>query len=105
MNFVDLAGLERATAVNANVKDQIHEGPKMNLSLLALGNHIDALSKGGAQRVPYRESKLTHIRKNSLGGTCRTLMIAAVWPSKLSYTDKLNTVKYAERAMKIEQQA
>ncbi|KAL1417753.1 hypothetical protein MTO96_026526 [Rhipicephalus appendiculatus] len=105
MSFVDLAGSERAAAVNKNIKDRIREGTKINLSLLALGNCIDALSKGGAQRVPYRGSKLTHILKDSLGGTCRTLMIAAVSPSKLSYTDTHNTLKYAERAMKIELQA
>lgn len=105
MSFVDLAGSERAAAVNKNVKDRIREGTKINLSLLALGNCIDALSKGGTQRVPYRGSKLTHILKDSLGGTCRTLMIAAVSPSKLSYTDTHNTLKYAERAMKIELQA
>lgn len=105
MSFVDLAGSERAAAVSRNIKDRMREGTKINLSLLALGNCIDALSKGGAQRVPYRGSKLTHILKDSLGGTCRTLMIAAVSPSKLSYTETHNTLKYAERAMKIELQA
>ncbi|KAH8034325.1 hypothetical protein HPB51_023318 [Rhipicephalus microplus] len=80
MSFVNLAGSER-------------------------GNCIDALSKGGAKRVPYRDSKLTHILKDSLGGTGRTLLIAAVSPSKLSYTDTHNTLKYAERAMKIKLQA
>ncbi|XP_049511418.1 kinesin-like protein KIF18B [Dermacentor silvarum] len=105
MSFIDLAGSERAAAINRNVKERIREGTKINLSLLALGNCIDALSKSGPQRVPYRGSKLTHILKDSLGGTCRTLMIAAVTPSKLSYTDTHNTLKYAERAMKIELQA
>ncbi|KAL3182442.1 hypothetical protein MRX96_007622 [Rhipicephalus microplus] len=74
-------GLERATAVNASVKDLIREGTEINLSLLALSNCIDALSKSGAQRVPYRDSKLTHITKDSSGSTCGTLMIAAVSPS------------------------
>lgn len=105
MSFVDLAGSERAAAVSRNIGARLREGTKINLSLLALGNCIDALSKNGVQRIPYRGSKLTHILKDSLGGTCRTLMIAAVTPSKLSYTDTYNTLKYAERAMKIELQA
>ncbi|XP_050047757.1 uncharacterized protein [Dermacentor andersoni] len=105
MSFIDLAGSERAAAINRNVKERIREGSKINLSLLALGNCIDALSKSGPHRVPYRGSKLTHILKDSLGGTCRTLMIAAVAPSRASYTDTHNTLKYAERAMKIELQA
>ncbi|KAL3195325.1 hypothetical protein MRX96_015800 [Rhipicephalus microplus] len=105
MSFVDLAGSERATAMNANMKDRIREATQINISLLALGNYIGAFCKSGAQRVPYRDLKLTHILKDSLGETCRTLMILAVSSSKLSYTDKHNTVKYAERAMGIEQQA
>ncbi|KAL3182440.1 hypothetical protein MRX96_007620 [Rhipicephalus microplus] len=88
-----------------NEVDFIREGTKINLSLLALSNCIDALSKSGAQRVPYRDSKLTQILKDSSGGTCGTLMIAAVSPSKLSCTDTYNTLKYAGQDMKIEQQA
>ncbi|KAH8033569.1 hypothetical protein HPB51_014349 [Rhipicephalus microplus] len=105
LSFVDLDGSERVAAGNKDIKDQIREGTKVHLSLLTLGNCFDALSKGGAQWVPYRDSKLTHILKDSLGGTCRTLLMAFVSPSKLSYTDTHNTLKYAERAMKIELQA
>ncbi|KAL3244488.1 hypothetical protein MRX96_002251 [Rhipicephalus microplus] len=105
MSFVDLAGSERVAAVTKDIKDQIREGTKVHLLLLTLGNCFDALSEGGAQRVPYRDSKLTHILKDSLGGTCRTLLMAFVSPSKLSYTDTHNTLKYAERAMQIELQA
>ncbi|XP_077530584.1 uncharacterized protein LOC144142759 isoform X2 [Haemaphysalis longicornis] len=105
MSFVDLAGSERAAAVSRNNGARLREGTKINLSLLALGNCIDALSKNGAQRVQYRNSKLTHILKDSLGGTCQTLMIAAVSPSKLSFSETHNTLKYAERAMKIQLQA
>ncbi|KAL3247812.1 hypothetical protein MRX96_056885 [Rhipicephalus microplus] len=75
---------ENVTSMSKGIPDQIREGTKINLSLLALGNCIDALCKGGAQRVPYRDSQLTRILKDSLGGTCRTLLIAAVSPSKLS---------------------
>lgn len=105
MSFVDLAGSERAAAVSRNNGARLREGTKINLSLLALGNCIDALSKNGTQRVQYRNSKLTHILKDSLGGTCRTLMIAAVSPSKMSFSETHNTLKYAERAMKIQLQA
>lgn len=105
MSFVDLAGSERAAAVSRNNGARLREGTKINLSLLALGNCIDALSKNGTQRVLYRNSKLTHILKDSLGGTCRTLMIAAISPSKLSFSETHNTLKYAERAMKIQLQA
>ncbi|KAL3182445.1 hypothetical protein MRX96_007625 [Rhipicephalus microplus] len=82
--FDQVVGLERATAVNGSVKDLIREGTKINLSMVAPSNCIDALSKSGAQRVPYRDSKLTHIMKDFSGGTCGILMIAAVSPSKLS---------------------
>ncbi|KAH7932611.1 hypothetical protein HPB51_029199 [Rhipicephalus microplus] len=105
VSFVDLAGSERVAAGNKDIKDQIREGTKVHLSLLTLGNCFDALSKGGAQWVPYQDSKVTHILKDSLGGTCRTLLMAFVSPSKLSYTDTHNTLKYAVRAMKIELQA
>lgn len=79
--------------MNANINDLICKGTKINLALLALSNCIDALSKSGAQRVPYRDSKLTHILKDFLGGTSGTLMIAPVSPAKLSYTDTHNTLK------------
>ncbi|KAL3244486.1 hypothetical protein MRX96_002249 [Rhipicephalus microplus] len=105
LSFVELAGSEACRCREQNIKDQIREGTKVHLSLLTLGNCFDALSKGGAQWVPYRDSKLTHILKDSLGGTCRTLLMAFVSPSKLSYTDTHNTLKYTERAMKIELQA
>ncbi|KAL3244489.1 hypothetical protein MRX96_002252 [Rhipicephalus microplus] len=92
VSFVDLAGSERVAAGNKDIKDQIREGTKVHLSLLTLGNCFDALSKGGAQWVPSLDSKVTHILKDSLGGTCRTLLMAFVSPSKLSYTDTHNTL-------------
>ncbi|KAH7932610.1 hypothetical protein HPB51_029198 [Rhipicephalus microplus] len=83
---------------------KIREGTKIHLSLLALGNCIDAISKAGALWVPHRDSKLTQILKDSLSGTCHTLLIAAVSPSKLSYTDTHNTLKCGKRAINIELQ-
>lgn len=70
-----------------------------NLSL-CLGNCINALSDG-KKHIPYRDSKLTRILKDSLGGNCKTVMIANISPSSLSYDDSYNTLKYADRAKRI----
>ncbi|XP_070388833.1 kinesin-like protein KIF18A [Dermacentor albipictus] len=67
----DLASLEGAPAASRNMKHQMREGTKLNLSLLALGNCIDACSKKWMQQVPYEDSKLTHILKDSLGASCK----------------------------------
>ncbi|KAH7932575.1 hypothetical protein HPB51_029218 [Rhipicephalus microplus] len=104
MSFVDLAGSDRATAMNENMKDRIREPPRSTYRCWPWATTWCLLQKwGSAGAVPGFE--LTHILKDSLGEKCRTLMILAVSSSKLSYTDKHNTVKYAERAMGIEQQA
>merc|ERR1719478_65929 len=82
------------------------EGANINRSLLVLGNCINALAAGGSF-VPYRDSKLTRLLKDSLGGSgasganCRTVMVANISPSHLSYEDTLNTLKYANRAKNI----
>ena len=82
------------------------EGANINKSLLALGNCINALvdnRKKGRRRgyVPYRDSKLTRLLKDSLGGNCKTIMIANISPSVTCYEDTLNTLKYASRARSI----
>lgn len=81
------------------------EGANINRSLLALGNCINALceanERGGKIYIPYRDSKLTRLLKDSLGGNCRTVMIACISPSANVYDDTLNTVKYASRAKAI----
>ncbi|XP_018112945.1 kinesin-like protein KIF18A isoform X2 [Xenopus laevis] len=102
MTLIDLAGSERASATNAK-GDRLREGTNINRSLLALGNVINALAdpKSKKQHIPYRNSKLTRLLKDSLGGNCRTIMIAAVSPSSLSYDDTYNTLKYANRAKDI----
>ncbi|KAM4617864.1 kinesin-like protein KIF18A [Discoglossus pictus] len=103
MCLIDLAGSERASATNAK-GDRLREGANINRSLLALGNVINALAdpKSKKQHIPYRNSKLTRLLKDSLGGNCRTIMIAAVGPSSLSYDDTYNTLKYANRAKDIQ---
>ncbi|XP_069713568.1 kinesin-like protein KIF18A [Phaenicophaeus curvirostris] len=102
MSLVDLAGSERARATNAKGA-RFREGTNINRSLLALGSVINALAdpKSKKQHIPYRNSKLTRLLKDSLGGNCRTIMIAAVSPSSMFYDDTYNTLKYANRAKDI----
>ncbi|NXV11852.1 KI18A protein, partial [Cepphus grylle] len=102
MSLIDLAGSERASATNAKGA-RFREGTNINRSLLALGNVINALAnpKSKNQHIPYRNSKLTRLLKDSLGGNCRTIMIAAVSPSSMFYDDTYNTLKYANRAKDI----
>lgn len=79
------------------------EGANINRSLLALGNCINILSdrsKAGTF-VPYRDSKLTRLLKDSLGGNTKTIMIACISPSFLAYEETVNTLKYASRARNI----
>ncbi|XP_049896185.1 kinesin-like protein KIF18A isoform X1 [Epinephelus moara] len=102
MSLIDLAGSERASATNAKGA-RLREGANINRSLLALGNVINVLAdpKSKKTHIPYRDSKLTRILKDSLGGNCRTVMIANVSPSSKSYDDTHNTLKYANRAKEI----
>ncbi|XP_066492740.1 kinesin-like protein KIF18A [Tiliqua scincoides] len=102
MCLIDLAGSERASATKAKGA-RFREGANINRSLLALGNVINALAdpKSKKQHIPYRNSKLTRLLKDSLGGNCRTIIIAAVSPSSMFYDDTYNTLKYANRAKDI----
>lgn len=97
--MIDLAGSERGSATGY-VGARFTEGANINKSLLALGNCINSLADGH-RHVPYRDSKLTRLLKDSLGGNCQTIMIANVSPSSLSFEDTYNTLKYATRAKKI----
>eukprot|EP01080_Neovahlkampfia_damariscottae_P003821 gene3821-6982_t len=103
LSLIDLAGNERASKTK-NVGKRLQEGANINKSLLALGNCINALCKATTNSktfIPYRDSKLTRLLKDSLGGNCRTVMIATVSPSSLSYEDTFNTLKYSDRAKTI----
>ncbi|XP_056672957.1 kinesin-like protein KIF18B isoform X1 [Monodelphis domestica] len=102
MSLIDLAGSERASSTHAK-GERLREGANINRSLLALINVLNALAdaKGRKTHVPYRDSKLTRLLKDSIGGNCRTVMIAAVSPSALAYEDTYNTLKYADRAKEI----
>lgn len=99
LTMIDLAGSERAASTQCKGL-RFKEGANINKSLLALGNCINKLAEG-SKYVPYRDSKLTRILKDSLGGNCRTVMIANVSPSSLTYDDTFNSLKYASRAKKI----
>uniref|UniRef100_A0A3P8ZTN3 Kinesin-like protein n=1 Tax=Esox lucius TaxID=8010 RepID=A0A3P8ZTN3_ESOLU len=103
MSLIDLAGSERMSATNAKGARQ-REGANINRSLLALGNVINALADTKLSKkahIPYRDSKLTRLLKDSLGGNCRTVMIANISPSSKSFDDTHNTLKYANRAKEI----
>ena len=101
-HFVDLAGSERAKRTGATGAT-LKEGISINKGLLALGNVISALTEEGKknQHVPYRDSKLTRILQDSLGGNSRTSMIACVSPAEINFEETLNTLKYASRARNI----
>ncbi|CAH2107684.1 unnamed protein product [Euphydryas editha] len=100
LSMIDLAGSERASATGC-VGERFKEGANINKSLLSLGNCINKLADGSSY-IPYRDSKLTRLLKDSLGGNCKTVMIANVSPSSISYEDTYNTLKYAARANKIQ---
>ena len=104
LSLIDLAGSERASKTN-NRGIRMIEGANINRSLLALGNCINALhenvAKGQTNYIPFRDSKLTRLLKDSLGGNCRTVMIANISPSSSCYEDTHNTLKYANRAKNI----
>lgn len=101
-HFVDLAGSERLKRTQAT-GERAREGISINCGLLALGNCISALGDKSkrALHVPYRDSKLTRLLQDSLGGNSRTLMIACVSPSDRDFMETLNTLKYANRARNI----
>ncbi|KAI3380357.1 hypothetical protein SNEBB_003322 [Seison nebaliae] len=103
--MIDLAGSERASQTQNTGKRMI-EGAHINRSLLALGNCINALSdKNGSKYINYRDSKLTRILKDSLGGNSKTVMIAHVNPASSHFEDSRNTLMYADRAKMIRTKA
>ncbi|XP_059619317.1 kinesin-like protein KIF21B isoform X1 [Phlebotomus argentipes] len=101
-HFVDLAGSERLKRTGAT-GERAREGISINCGLLSLGNVISALGDKSkkASHVPYRDSKLTRLLQDSLGGNSQTVMIACVSPSDRDFMETLNTLKYANRARNI----
>ncbi|XP_062501904.1 kinesin-like protein KIF28 isoform X2 [Corticium candelabrum] len=108
INLVDLAGSERADSTGAT-GDRLKEGANINKSLSSLGNVISALAEEAAGKkkvlVPYRDSILTKLLKNALGGNSKTVMIAALSPADINYDETLGTLRYADRAKKIKTRA
>ncbi|KAG0613527.1 hypothetical protein M758_6G110100 [Ceratodon purpureus] len=104
LHLVDLAGSERAKRTGADGL-RFKEGVHINRGLLALGNVISALGDEKKRRegghVPYRDSKLTRLLQDSLGGNSRTVMIACVSPADVNGEESINTLKYANRARNI----
>uniref|UniRef100_A0A8C6YUW8 Kinesin-like protein n=3 Tax=Nothoprocta TaxID=8806 RepID=A0A8C6YUW8_NOTPE len=100
LNLVDLAGSERQSKTGAT-GERLKEATKINLSLSALGNVISALVDGRCKHIPYRDSKLTRLLQDSLGGNTKTLMVACLSPADSNYDETLSTLRYANRAKNI----
>lgn len=103
LSLIDLAGSERALATDQRTLRSL-EGANINRSLLALSSCINALVEG-KRHIPYRNSKLTQLLKDSLGGSCNTVMIANISPSNLSFGETQNTLHWADRAKQIRAKA
>nr|GMC56160.1 kinesin-like protein KIN-4A isoform X1 [Ipomoea batatas] len=105
LHLVDLAGSERAKRTGSDGL-RFKEGVHINKGLLALGNVISALGDEKKRRegvhVPYRDSKLTRLLQDSLGGNSKTVMIACISPADINAEETLNTLKYANRARNIQ---
>ena len=109
INLVDLAGSER-TGLTGATGDRLKEGCNINKSLLILGNVINcladkAIGKNKNMLPPYRDSALTRILQNALGGNSKTIMICALSPASINYEETLSTLRYADRAKKIQNKA
>lgn len=100
LNLVDLAGSERPNKAGTGGQ-QLKEGAAINKSLSALGNVINALSRSNPGHVPYRNSKLTRLLQESLGGNSLTVMIATVAPTIIDYAESVSTLQFAERTKEI----
>lgn len=99
LNLVDLAGSERQEKTGAT-GDRLKEAAKINLSLTTLGCVISKLVEG-SKHIPYRDSKLTRLLQDSLGGNSKTLMVVAISPASTNYDETMSTLRYADRAKQI----
>ncbi len=109
INLVDLAGSEKAGQTGAT-GDRLKEGCAINQSLTVLGQCISVLAdkacgKAKGEIVPFRNSALTRILQTALGGNSKTIMVCALSPSFMNYEETLGTLRYADRAKKIKNQA
>jgi kinesin family protein 3/17 len=98
LNLVDLAGSERASKTGETKGPGVVESIAINRALLVLGACISALTSRGTSHIPYRDSALTKLLRDSLGGNARTLMIAAIGPADYNFQESMSTLRYAENA-------
>ena len=106
-HIIDLAGSERSKNTNT-VGERLKEAGMINKSLSALGNVINSLvdiSDGKTRHIPYRDSKLTFILRDSLGGNSKTVIIANISPSQINLAETLSTLEFARRAKQIKNKA
>eukprot|EP00041_Stephanoeca_diplocostata_P030019 m.898543 g.898543 ORF g.898543 m.898543 type:complete len:167 (-) comp23674_c0_seq10:3535-4035(-) len=107
LHLIDLAGSERQRGTNAE-GTRLKEAGSINKSLSALGNVITALvdvSNGKTRHIAYRDSKLTFLLRDSLGGNTKTFMIANISPASQSFGETLSTLQFAQRAKLIKNKA
>ncbi|XP_048589279.1 kinesin-like protein KIF3A [Nematostella vectensis] len=104
LHLVDLAGSERQAKTGATGV-RLKEATQINLSLSTLGNVISALVDGKSTHIPYRNSKLTRLLQDSLGGNSKTIMIANIGPADYNFDETISTLRYANRAKNIKNKA
>lgn len=104
LNLVDLAGSEKISKTGAEGQT-LEEAKKINQSLSALGNCIHSLTEKGRGHIPYRDSKLTRILQESLGGNCKTTLIITASPHEFNYEETVSTCQFGARAKTIKNQA
>lgn len=108
INLVDLAGSERTKKTGIEGQT-VMEASFINKSLACLGQVVVALSEkeyphlnGSRDHIPYRQSKLTYLLKDSVGGNCRTIMIANIWPEEHHLEETISTLRFAQRMMLVQ---
>ena len=99
--LVDLAGSERVSKTKVS-GSRLDEAKNINLALLALGNCIQALTEGRTKYIPFRDSKLTRLLEDSLGGNSKTSLIVTIGPSVYNYTESVSSMLFGGRAMRIQ---
>lgn len=104
LHLVDLGGSER-TKKTGSVGIGLKEATYINKSLSYLEQCVIALSERKREHVPYRQTKLTNILRDSLGGNCRTLMVANIWPEYDHLEETVSTLKFATRMMRVSNEA
>ena len=99
--LVDLAGSERVSKTKVS-GTRLDEAKNINLALLALGNCIQALTEGRTRYIPFRDSKLTRLLEDSLGGNSKTSLVVTIGPAITNYQESVSSLLFGSRAMKIQ---